>query len=67
MDMAIVDYRHKNGRISFFSTMYIHELFVTLKGDEFNGDALSNAVVKLFSHSTSKIITKMQQKSGDCV
>ena len=61
MDMAIVDYRHKNGRIS------LHKLFVILKGDEFNGDTLSNALVQLFSHSTSKIITKMQQKSGDCV
>ena len=67
MDMATVDYRHKNGRIFFFSMYYIHKLFVIIKGDEFNGDALSNAVVQLFSHSTSKIITKMQQKSGDCV
>ena len=45
----------------------VHKLFVILKGDEFNRIALSTAVVQLFSHSTRKIIRKMQQKSGNCV
>ena len=32
-----------------------------LKGDEFNNEALSNAVADIFSHSTSTTITKMQK------
>ena len=30
-----------------------------LKGDESNGDALSNAVMQFFSHSTSKTIGRL--------
>ena len=35
-----------------------------LKGDDFNGDALSNAGGQFFSHSTSKTITKMQKNGA---
>ena len=38
-----------------------------LKGDEFNNEALSNAVADIFSHSTSQTITKMQKKLGHCI
>ena len=47
------------------AVLYFQNFFGTyLKGDEFKGNALSNAVAQFVSHSTSKTITKMQKNQA---